>query len=341
MKRLALLLASIATVPLAACEIGSVDPPPNAYAPYGPPGAPYAAPGLNPGTGSEVDYWRRAAASQPYNSRITLQFARALIDANQDDEARSVLENAQANFIQDREIALELGRILFSLHEYRRALSIVERFYGEPSPDLRILNLHGQILDATGQHTLAQDLYRKALSIAPNHLATRNNLAISQGLSNHPMSAVDTLYPALNAPESDHRIRTNLALLLAISGRVDEAVSVVAHDYSKRVAEANLLAIANAAQATSPASALRDALGLKQFSYADDPVKRAEVGDIVSTPEGTGIVRQRVDSGADSTAPLLRGQTGAFASGWVEDHADYDGVPQVGGRPASTNPNGF
>ena len=82
--------------------------------------------------------------------------------------------------------------------------------------------------------------FKAALKIAPDDPSLPNNLGLSYLLSNKLPDAEYTLRRAASLPGADSRVRQNLALVLGVQGKYDEAVEVATAELDTRQAKANI-----------------------------------------------------------------------------------------------------
>ncbi len=99
---------------------------------------------------------------------------------------------------------------------FRRALAVTPN-------QAAALNDLGIALDLQGRHTDAQDSYGAALAADPGMRAAEVNLALSTALGGKPAEAAKVLLPIASRPDASLRERHDLAAVLVMDGRVDEA----------------------------------------------------------------------------------------------------------------------
>jgi Flp pilus assembly protein TadD len=102
------------------------------------------------------------------------------------------------------------------------------------------LNVQGAVLDQMGRNAEARKYYQQALAISPEEPSVLSNLGLSHTLSKELSQAEDVLRRAAAQPRADGRVRQNLALVIGLQGRFDEAEQVVAKDLPPAEAEANV-----------------------------------------------------------------------------------------------------
>ena len=100
------------------------------------------------------------------------------------------------------------------------------------SNDWQVYSAMGSALDQQAKYGEARDYYQRALKIAPGNAAVMNNLGMSYALEGNLKQAETTLRDASNLPEgkSEPRLRQNLALVVGLQGRFDEARQIASAD---------------------------------------------------------------------------------------------------------------
>jgi Flp pilus assembly protein TadD len=107
-------------------------------------------------------------------------------------------------------------------------------------PDWRLMSAEGAILDQIGQKEDARQIYRKALDLKPNEPSILSNLGMSYVLSGDLKTAETYLRSATQQPNSDSRVRQNLALVVGLQGRFEEAEQIASQELSPEQAQANV-----------------------------------------------------------------------------------------------------
>ena len=89
-------------------------------------------------------------------------------------------------------------------------------------------------------HDDAQRYYATALRIKPDEPSVLSNLGLSYALSKDLVRAESTLRRASTQSRVDPRVRQNLALVVGLQGRFQEAESIAQADLSNETAAANV-----------------------------------------------------------------------------------------------------
>ena len=176
----------------------------------------------------------------PNDADAAIAYAQALRANEQRAQAVAVLE--QASIRNSRNMALlgAYGRALADAGQYQQALTTLERAHTPDNPDWRILNVQGAVLDQMGRHAEAQKHYASALKIRPNEPSILSNLGLSYMLTKDLKNAEATLRRAVAQPNAGPKVRQNLALVVGLLGRFDEAEKIASADLPESEAAANV-----------------------------------------------------------------------------------------------------
>ena len=132
------------------------------------------------------------------------------------------------------------GKALAGAGQLDQALDAINRAQTPDRPDWKLKSAQGAILDQMGRPEDARAAYRDALDIQPNEPSVLSNLGMSYVLTKDLPKAETTLRQAYSRAPSDGRIRQNLALVVGLQGRFDEAESIVKADLPPDEAAANV-----------------------------------------------------------------------------------------------------
>jgi Flp pilus assembly protein TadD len=193
------------------------------------------------------DAWRREAEifgarykADPKDVEAAIRYAQALRAIGQRAQAAAVLEQAALVNPKNKTLLGAFGRALADSGNYTQALAVLARAHSPDQPDWRILSVQGAVLDQLGRHEEARRYYMSALRIVPDEPSVLSNLALSYALSKNLTQAEATLRKAARRPDADPRIRQNLALIVGLRGRFDEAEQIARADLPPDEAAANV-----------------------------------------------------------------------------------------------------
>jgi Flp pilus assembly protein TadD len=205
---------------------------------------PSAARSLDRMTASELNgavrTYGAAYEKNPKDKGTGLTFASALQRTGRNDQSLAVMQQVAIAHPKDRDVLSSYGKALAAAGELEKALETIQRAQTPDNPDWRLLSAEGAILDQLGRPEPARVLYRKALDLKPNEPSILSNLGMSYVLANDLASAETYLAKAAAQPDADSRVRQNLALVVGLQGRFDEAEKIAAAELSPEDASANI-----------------------------------------------------------------------------------------------------
>jgi Flp pilus assembly protein TadD len=216
--------------------------------------------------------WRHDAAiyGQQYRADPTkvepaLRYAQALRATGQRAQAVAVLERLSMQNPHNKTVLGEYGRALAESGNYEQALDVLGRAHSPDQPDWHVLSAQGAVLDQLGRHSEAQRYYLTALKIVPDEPTVLSNLGLSYALSKDLTNAESTLRRALAARPVNPRVRQNLALVIGLQSRFQEAEQIAGADLPPEEAASNVAylrkMLASRGQAPKPAAAARSSGG--------------------------------------------------------------------------------
>jgi Flp pilus assembly protein TadD len=198
-------------------------------------------------TPATQDEWRRSLETwgtryraNPNDADAAIAYARALRATDQRAQAVAVLEQATIRNPHSMPLLGEYGRALAEAGQYKQALDTLDRAHTPDNPDWRILNVQGAVLDQMGRHADAQRHYAAALKIVPDEASVLSNLGLSYLLTKDLKNAEMTLRRAVAQPNAGPKVRQNLALVVGLRGRFEEAEKIASADLPDGEAAANV-----------------------------------------------------------------------------------------------------
>jgi Flp pilus assembly protein TadD len=123
-----------------------------------------------------------------------------------------------------------------------QAIPLLESAEKMGDSDWRVMSALGSAYDQKGLYPKAREQYAKALAADPQNLAVMNNLAMSYALEGNLKQAEAELRAADALPRSrsEPRIRQNLALVVGLQGRFDEATKLAQQDLPPEKVQENM-----------------------------------------------------------------------------------------------------
>lgn len=173
--------------------------------------------------------------------KVTIIYYSAALRANgQPEQAVAVLEAGLAVHGNDPDVRVAYAKALATAGKFDRALKVVDDTINPAVPDWNALSVKGAILDQIGRNQEARQLYEQALTIAPQEASLYANLGLSYAMTNELPKAEQQLRQAVRMRGATSQIRQNLALIIGLQGRFDEARTLFAAELPPDQVEANM-----------------------------------------------------------------------------------------------------
>jgi Flp pilus assembly protein TadD len=187
-----------------------------------------------------VQYWGQQNAKNPRDLTAAINYAKNLKAAGQTDLALSVLQSASIYHGADRKLASEYGRLALEAGQISLAQRLLEAADDPAKPDWKITSARGTAMAKQGLYKQAIPLYERALLLQPDQPSVLSNLAMAYAADGDASRAEQMLRPIAERPNADPKIRQNLALVMSLQGKYDEARAVGARDGETDAAKANV-----------------------------------------------------------------------------------------------------
>jgi Flp pilus assembly protein TadD len=161
-----------------------------------------------------------------------LAYANALESIGQSDKQLEVYEALAQRNPDNAKLAGLYGRRLVAAGRSEEAVPVLERAVAADPGDWRLQSALGSALDQQGLYQKARRHYEKALAADPQNLSVLNNIGMSYALEGNLKQAEATLRQADALPrsKSEPKIRQNLALVVGLQGRFEEASNLARED---------------------------------------------------------------------------------------------------------------
>lgn len=179
-------------------------------------------------------------AADASDKPTALRYAQVLQMNGRSDQSLAVMRKLAIEHPKDREVLAAYGKALAGAGELEPALDAVRRAQTPEYPDWKLLSAEAAILDQLGKSADARKNYRRALDLKPNDPSVLSNLGMSYVLEGDLRTAETYMQSAAQQPGADSRVRQNLALVVGLQGRFDEAEKIASHELSPEQAQANV-----------------------------------------------------------------------------------------------------
>lgn len=176
----------------------------------------------------------------PQDKRVAMRYASVLQMEGKTDQSLAVMRKLTIAHPRDRKVLAAYGKALAAAEEFQPALDAIRRAQTPEYPDWKLFSAEAAILDQLGKSDDARVMYRKALDLEPNEPSVLSNLGMSYVLSGDLKTAETYLRSAIDRPGAGSRVRQNLALVVGLQGRFEEAQQIARQEMSPDQAEANM-----------------------------------------------------------------------------------------------------
>lgn len=187
-----------------------------------------------------LEYWGKENAKSPRELKPALNYAMNLKAAGQKEHALNVLQSASVFHGDSRELASEYGRLALEMGQTSLAEKLLEVADDPAKPDWKIISARGTAQAKLGNYSKAITLFERALALSPGQTSVTSNLAMAYAASGEAPRAEAMLRKIADAPDADPRVRQNLALVMSLQGKYDEARAVAAKDIPSDAASSNV-----------------------------------------------------------------------------------------------------
>ncbi len=189
-------------------------------------------------------HWANLASLHPDNMNYIRKLAVSLRILGRHEDAERVLLQALREQPNNIDLSEEMAKTLIASGRLRDGVVLIEKVAALPNVDrARTARLHsatGVAFDRAEKHAEAQAQYRMALQAQPHNASALNNLGLSYAMSGQLDLAEKTLRQALVSPTAGTQVRQNLAMVLSLKGRTDEARRLVSRDLPPTLANQTL-----------------------------------------------------------------------------------------------------
>jgi Flp pilus assembly protein TadD len=171
-----------------------------------------------------------------------LAYAGELMKFDQDREALQVVSTVADANPNDMQLASYYGKILIQSGEFADGEKQLRKVIAADKADWRDFSALGSGLDQQGRHDEARRLYETARGQRPDEISVLNNLGMSYALQGDLKNAEAILRKTSDLPGSkaNPQVRQNLALVVGLQGRYDEAQQIASRDLPPDQAQANV-----------------------------------------------------------------------------------------------------
>ncbi|WP_439542224.1 tetratricopeptide repeat protein [Hyphomicrobium sp.] len=186
-----------------------------------------------------TEYWGKEYGKNPRDLDAALAYAQNLRVTGQKREAMAVLQQASIIHGSDKKLAADYGRLALELDQIGVAKKLLAVADDPTNPDWRIIMARGTVVAKEGSYREAITFYERAQALNPGHPSVLNNLALAYTMSGEPERGEQLLRQASAGGNENAKVRQNLALVLGLQGKYDEATKIASVDLEAAQAQAN------------------------------------------------------------------------------------------------------
>jgi Flp pilus assembly protein TadD len=185
-------------------------------------------------------FWARESDVDPTDADAHLKLAKALRALGKFEEAGQAADQLLVMQPNNYEALLESARDKIAANQGFYAIDDAQRAGALAPKDWRPASLLAVALEESERDTEALAAHQKALELAPSNPATLTNLGMYYATHGDPARAEPLLRQAVAAPGAGAQERQNLALVLGMQGRFDEAERLERQDLPPGAVDSNL-----------------------------------------------------------------------------------------------------
>lgn len=181
-------------------------------------------------------FWAKKYSENPRDGKAALSYARNLKALGRKPEALSVLQTAYMFNADQREYLSEFGRLALDQGQVSTADQLLARADDPATPDWRVLSARGTVMAKQGKFKESIPFFERARALAPAQSSVLNNLAMAYTMDGQATRGEELLRQAVQAGTKDARVQQNLALVLELQGKADDAQRVLKGEPAREAA---------------------------------------------------------------------------------------------------------
>jgi Flp pilus assembly protein TadD len=171
-----------------------------------------------------TEHWGKEFDRNPRNAKAAVSYAQNLKAMGKRREALEILQTAVIFNGTDRALASEYGRLALEFGQVGVAARMLEIADDPRKPDWRIMSARGTLLAKQGRYKDAIPFFERAQAMEPERASLLNNLALAHTMSGDAAKGEELLRRAASLGGAP-KVKQNLAIVLGVQGRYDEAKS--------------------------------------------------------------------------------------------------------------------
>jgi len=189
---------------------------------------------------AQAAFWGREYDLNPADLEAATNLASTVRRMGNPGRAIEIVQHTRALYPRDINLMAEMGAAYISDNKPRPAIKILDTALAQSPQTARLWSLKGAALDQLELFDQARQHYSNALQIKPNDPSTLANVGLSYALEGDPQTAEIWLRRAAAIPGANSNVRQNLALVLGLQNKFDEAERWAKQDLNAKGAANNL-----------------------------------------------------------------------------------------------------
>ncbi|WP_332661200.1 tetratricopeptide repeat protein [Brevundimonas sp.] len=185
-------------------------------------------------------FWTDQADIDPRDPVAGVKAAAALRDLGRYDQAAETAQGVLVIQPNNVDAMLEVGRAHIARGQAFYGVAALEQARNARPNDWQAWSLLGTAYEQVRRPADARAAWAQALALSPDNPAVLTNMAISAMTQGDSVAAEPLLRRAAAQPGASLKVRLNLAMVLGLSGKIDEAEQILRRDLPPEAADANL-----------------------------------------------------------------------------------------------------
>lgn len=214
---------------------------------------------------AQAAFWSREYELNPGDLESAIKLSSAVRKLGNPQRAIEIAQTTRALYPRDPYLTAEFAAGLIAAERGQEAMQPLDEALRTAPRYARLWSLKGAALDQQENYDLARKHYAKALQITPHDPNIMANVGLSFALSGDPVTAEGWLRRAVAVPGASQSVRQNLALILQLQGKTEEA-----QRYAGRNGKPNLRPAPQPQKVGQP-SAYKSGVGAYETQAAQPP----------------------------------------------------------------------
>ncbi|PHS26912.1 MAG: hypothetical protein COA84_05505 [Robiginitomaculum sp.] len=189
---------------------------------------------------TQAAFWAKEYDKNPADRDAALALARIVRTLGNPERAAEVASLALTLYPKDADLLLVTGQALVENANGGSAIGFLQSAIALSPANWRASLALGVAFDQVGKPIQARAAFNRALALQPNNPGILSNLGLNYAADGDLAMAERYLRQAVTQPDAPIQARQNLALVLALQGRFDDAKAVALEDLPAEQASKNI-----------------------------------------------------------------------------------------------------